>query len=70
MVKELNDVYAAQIGSKSMSKTYADMINDFSYRLLALFSYSKQPVSLRNHLNAQDCPLETDVRKSITHVYN
>ena len=60
-VKDLNDAYAAQIGSMPMRKVYHEMIQTYSYRLLALFSYSKEPVSLRNHLHPQKCPVETDV---------
>ena len=60
-VQELNDAYSAQIGSKSIKKIYEGMVQDYSYRLLSLFTYSKQPVSLRNHLHAQECPVETDV---------
>ena len=61
-VKELNDAYAARIGSQSMTNTYKQMIKDFSYRLLSLFTYSKTPTLVRKHLKHHKCPVKTDVR--------
>ena len=61
MLKELNEAYCEQIASKSIRQTYLDMIKNFSYRLLALFTYSKTPKLVRKHLQSLDCPLETDV---------
>ena len=57
----LNDAYAAQIGAKSMRETYQYMIDNYSYRLMTLFTYGKNPTSVRKHLKEPEVPIETDV---------
>ena len=59
-VKKLNDYYANNIGSINIQKLYHEMVQRFPYRLLTLFSYSKNPTPIRKN-RYPEIPIETDV---------
>ena len=63
IVNDLNKEYVSRVGSNSIKKTYHDMVDSLSYRLLALYTYSKDPEPLRKRVKQTECPVETDVIK-------